>query len=206
MATVQRQAEAAAVLHAALVCLNRGGTCREPLTPVMFARPNPKGLQAVLYLLHLRICGAAHTKKVRSPWSLPPSARTSNQPAQLSLPDSHRAPACRDCMVAGAAAHLPGAGAGAGAGVQGGHARVGLQAGRRGGSRHRHRQVLCQRLPGWQQPAHRAHAAGPVVRLRQGEEGAEHCFSSGRARQRSLGCRRRRISTCLRQPNQEKWA
>ncbi|KAL4420778.1 hypothetical protein ABPG75_010434 [Micractinium tetrahymenae] len=60
----RQQAEAAAmVLHAALVCLNRGGACREPLTPGMFARPNLKGLQAALYLLHLRIRGAARTKK-----------------------------------------------------------------------------------------------------------------------------------------------
>ncbi|KAL4451310.1 hypothetical protein ABPG77_009382 [Micractinium sp. CCAP 211/92] len=58
-----QQAEAAAVLHSALVCLNRGGACREPLTPGMFARPNLKGLQAVLHLLHLRIRGTARTKK-----------------------------------------------------------------------------------------------------------------------------------------------
>ncbi len=61
-----QQAEAAAVLHSALVCLNRGGACREPLTPGMFARPNLKGLQAVLHLLHLRIRGTARTKKARS--------------------------------------------------------------------------------------------------------------------------------------------
>lgn len=64
-----RQVDAAAtVLHSALVCLNRGGACREQLTPGMFARPNLKGLQAVLYLLHLRIRGAARTKKVGHPW------------------------------------------------------------------------------------------------------------------------------------------
>ncbi|PSC70806.1 hypothetical protein C2E20_5830 [Micractinium conductrix] len=59
----RQQAESAAVLHAALAYLNRGNVCREPLTPGMFARPNLKGLQAALYLLHHRIRGAARTKK-----------------------------------------------------------------------------------------------------------------------------------------------
>lgn len=58
-------ASTATTLYGALVYLNRGGLCKEPLSPAMFARPNLKGLQAVLHLLHHRIRGAARTKKVR---------------------------------------------------------------------------------------------------------------------------------------------
>jgi hypothetical protein len=63
-------ASAAATLHSALTHLNRGGVCKEPLTPGMFVRPNLKGLQAVLHLLYSRIRGAARSKKVRSLASL----------------------------------------------------------------------------------------------------------------------------------------
>ncbi|EFN50811.1 hypothetical protein CHLNCDRAFT_141741 [Chlorella variabilis] len=56
-------ASTATTLYGALVYLNRGGLCKEPLSPAMFARPNLKGLQAVLHLLHHRIRGAARTKK-----------------------------------------------------------------------------------------------------------------------------------------------
>lgn len=62
----QQEAAAAAVLHAALTLLNRGptgGVCKEPLSPAMFSRPNVKGLQAALHLLHYKIRGAARTKK-----------------------------------------------------------------------------------------------------------------------------------------------
>jgi hypothetical protein len=58
------QQEAAAALHGALVYLNRD-LCKEPLSLGMFARPNLKALQAVMYLLHQRIRGAARTKRVR---------------------------------------------------------------------------------------------------------------------------------------------
>ena len=69
----QQAAAAAATLTAALAILHRGsggggGAAaggREPLTAAMFLKPNPKALQAAMYLLYRCIRGAARTKKVR---------------------------------------------------------------------------------------------------------------------------------------------
>ena len=63
-----QEGAAAAVLAAALACLRGPGTAKEPkeaLTAAVLARPTLKTMQAALHLLHLRIRGAARTKKVR---------------------------------------------------------------------------------------------------------------------------------------------
>ena len=63
----QQAGAAAATLSAALAILNRSGSGvgREPLTAAMFLKPNPKALQAAMYLLYRCIRGAARTNKVR---------------------------------------------------------------------------------------------------------------------------------------------
>lgn len=64
-----QEAAAATVLAAALACLRGPGGAKEPkepLTAAALARPTLKTMQTALHLLHLRIRGAARTKKVRA--------------------------------------------------------------------------------------------------------------------------------------------
>ncbi|PRW20172.1 hypothetical protein C2E21_9164 [Chlorella sorokiniana] len=61
-----QEAAAATALAAALACLRGPGTAKEPkeaLTAAALARPTLKTMQTALHLLHLRIRGAARTKK-----------------------------------------------------------------------------------------------------------------------------------------------